>query len=289
MKLLNEHPKIDLIHQILKTLKNLPEGQRLELPLDLLDDLIFLKIKDKEGVIVKFPVWTGDFLRKIDLSKLSFENVFFTHSIFSDTSLFNSSDLSKFVFYDGDLRVPIYNRLFYVDVDYLIDFSYTNVNIDFSKIYGKTIKRTNFEGVNLSNSNFDSLTDCSLESCNFSKTKIKNLPNIVSIFDCNFSFNDLRDVEFDLTTSLKMKKPNIFTCTNANLKCDLKLLNFGIDDLDFNIYRDIYKGFFDKCRVNGVSYGYSSYFPPKKISINKYFDKDVEFNFNGETSRKIKR
>lgn len=285
--ILNEQSKNELRQQILKSLEKLPKGKKLELPLDLLDDLIFLKIKDKKGVTVKFPIWTGDFLRKIDLSNLSFENVFFTHILSNDLGQFNLGDLSKFEFIDGELKIPICNMCYDYEIDYFIDFSYTNINIDFSKLYSSKITRTNFEGVNLSSSNFESLIGGSLEYCNFSNTKINNLPNTDNIFDCNFSLNNLRSVEFDLTTCLNKKKPNIFRCTGANLKCDLKLLNFVTEDLDFNIYRNIYKGFFDECFVNGIPYGYTYNFPKKKKSINNIFFNDVELSQMEELPQKI--
>ena len=74
---LNESAKKELRANIEEQLKQVPDGQRVHLDKELLEDLIFFKGKNKDGRVIKVPVWTGHFLRKIDLSEISFENVFF--------------------------------------------------------------------------------------------------------------------------------------------------------------------------------------------------------------------
>ena len=60
---------------IIEQLKEVPEGERIKLDIKLLDNLIFFKYYDKEiDTQIKIPIWTGEFLRKLDLSELSFEN-----------------------------------------------------------------------------------------------------------------------------------------------------------------------------------------------------------------------
>jgi hypothetical protein len=72
---LNEHSKNELRKEIEEAVKRVPDGQRIHLDKELLDDLIFFKIKDKKGVTVKFPIWTGEFLRKIDLRYFSLNSI----------------------------------------------------------------------------------------------------------------------------------------------------------------------------------------------------------------------
>ena len=241
---LNEHSKNELRKEIEEAVKRVPEGQRIELPLDLLDDLIFLKIKDKKGVTVKFPIWTGEFLRKIDLSEISFENVYMG---FINSDFVKNFDIDVFKLCD-EYSIPfIYPRNDEIGRFYDIDFSFTNIQLDFSKFYAPLYMiNVNFEGVDLSNSNLHLLKY--LDNCNFSNTKLTLLPKIDDILGCDFSNNDLSNVEFDLTCCIENGMPNGFTNTGAKLKCDLEDLNkFNLYDLDLFISY----GSFDGCYLNG--------------------------------------
>jgi len=73
----SKQAKIELQKTIEEQLKNVPDGQRISLDNELLEELLFDKyvIDEEKGVIVKLPIWSGEVLRKIDLSKISFENV----------------------------------------------------------------------------------------------------------------------------------------------------------------------------------------------------------------------
>ena len=57
-----------------KSLKEVPEGEKIYIARDVLEDLIFEQ--DPNSIPgVKVPVWTGEFLSKIDLREISFANV----------------------------------------------------------------------------------------------------------------------------------------------------------------------------------------------------------------------
>ena len=79
MKISNES-KNELRDQIIEQLKRVPEGQRIKLGKDILEDLLFdaVVLNKEEGIIVKLPVWSGDFLQKIDLSEVDFSDVSWT-------------------------------------------------------------------------------------------------------------------------------------------------------------------------------------------------------------------
>lgn len=204
---LNEHDKNDLRKKIEEAVKRVPDGQRIELPLEVLDELIFLKVNDKEGVTVKFPVWTGEFLRKIDLSKLSFENVHWGVAIY-DYNRFDLDKLSRFHKDSFTYIVPFVGRSvnstmdsFLVKyVERLIDFSYTNINPDLSNV--DKIESTNFEGVDLSHSNLNLKT---VVNCNLKNTGAK-LDKII--------FNDIESIKYT----------NLTNCT------------FMFFSLDFNVF-----------------------------------------------------
>ena len=72
---LNKESRNKIRKIIIEQLKEVPEGEKIKLDIKLLDDLIFFKYYDKEmEQQIKIPIWTGVFLRKLDLSELSFED-----------------------------------------------------------------------------------------------------------------------------------------------------------------------------------------------------------------------
>lgn len=193
---LNTQGLNELRKKVEEQLLNVPDGQRVHIDKELLDDLIFFKGKNKDGRVIKVPVWTGQFLRKIDLSEISFENVFFQIGYddvgYSIDKVMDAEDVSRFVNIGNDrfpdYRVPGLNK---------IDFSYTNANIDFSKICGTVITRCNFEGLDLSKANGECITH--IFESNFSNTNIKinfNHRNFI-IKTSDFSNNDFSYITVD--------------------------------------------------------------------------------------------
>jgi len=180
--------------KIIELLKDVPQGQRIKIDNDILDDLIFFKGKNKEGKVIKVPVWTGEFLRKIDLSEISFENAFFQdgYSLDSIDEEMDAEDISKFKSKNGGYIAPFVN-----ENSTSIDFSYTNANIDFSKVYTPTIYDCNFEGVDLSKSNVECLT--TIMDSNFKNTNITFNFNSKFFFytDSDFSGNDFSNSNVD--------------------------------------------------------------------------------------------
>lgn len=136
---LNEAGKNEIRKLIEDQVKKIPDGQRLKLKKEILEDLIFYTVHYREnGKIlstIKYPVWTGPFLRKIDLSELSFDDVIWSYATFED--------------YLNDMDIKYNYGL--VEKEN-IDFSYTNANIRFrDNSTLKYIDHCNFEGMDLSN------------------------------------------------------------------------------------------------------------------------------------------
>lgn len=248
---LNEQSKNELRKEIEEAVKRVPEGQRIHLDKELLDELIFFKYKDENGLQVKFPVWTGEFLRKIDLSEISFENCILKSS-------FLSPNVRKKIerFLDENVN------------GYTIDFSYTNINIDFSKCYDLCgcMERVNLEGVDLSKSNILSLDNYELGiiNCNFSNCNLTVIPTVyrnglpIDFTGTNFSNNKLSGVVYDLNYFLNYhfnsESQNIrffnygypnFSNTGINFSCDFN--NYSRS----NLFKYIIKGFLDGCYLNG--------------------------------------
>lgn len=243
---LNTKDKVKVRDYIEAELGKIPEGTRISLDKDLLESLIFETIFSKnEGIKIKFPVWTGEFLRKIDLSEISFENC-----VTSNTK----DSIKSILIYE--LKIPEEKAKKRANEIYkgTIDFSYTNININFDKIYTTAINFWDFEGVDLSNSNIDSLNKSSY--CNFTSTNIKITDLIQAencIFDnCDFSElsilipNRTKSIKEDLL--IKLLLHNSFKNTGLKINCDdfTTLNQYKKDKFKVN-YR---LGYYDNCYIN---------------------------------------
>lgn len=159
---LNKEGKDELRARIIEQLKNVPEGQRVHLDKDLIEELLFEEITIygaldgyKNSPIIgkgKIISWSGEFLQKIDLSEISFEDVIWRNY--------------NFITEPDKVQQP--------ELFSSVNLSNTNVNIDFSKSFEAkhptdyysnevpvgtkgcvSISNINFSGVDLSQSNFD--------------------------------------------------------------------------------------------------------------------------------------
>lgn len=165
---LNYNDRCKLRDYLLKMLESVPVGEKVLLSSDLLDQLIFERSRGYDGLLYKVPVWTGSFLKKLDLSNISFERVLWNRTSDCLDELF-SSDVQR--------RLELsYNIHDYRSCLYDIDFSGTNVRINsFSNLSTCGMRNCNLEGVDLSNSNFtiDDGNDFNVFNVNFSKTGCK--------------------------------------------------------------------------------------------------------------------
>ena len=175
-------------------------SEKIKFDSELLEQLIFdemtVSLSDKPSVF-KYPVWTGKILQKLDLSELSFDNVFWGADSIVE-SIINGSE-----FFKGKLDE---DGIIKGENDFLIDFSNTNADIDFTKSFdyknpnkvaGKQLKLyyANFESVDLSNSNMDKFDAISLQKVNLKNTKAKlNLNKLTEIYSSNLESTDLSTI-----------------------------------------------------------------------------------------------
>jgi len=207
-KKLDLEKRNELRKKILKELENVPEGTRIKLDKKILDQLIFFKFKNKKtNEQCKAPVWTGEFLRKLDLSELSFENAYLDILYFNETEvnkyekrLFNS----ELCMNDDDSKVFIEeykncNDEKILKGPYAFDFSYTNIKLDFKSTKSITdrILSCNFEGVDLSKSKFE---DFVFYSCNMKNTRLNQFDTkyLKYRIDCDLSDNNLSNITVDV-------------------------------------------------------------------------------------------
>ena len=271
---LNAESKDELRKKIEDELKSVPEGQRIHLDKDKLEDLLFDKIvydKEHNGVI-KMPIWFGPFLRKIDLSEVSFEDV--SWNIHTRGSSFayiieskhNNRDavaaidkaiskLYSFAVVDDIIGAPI------------IDFSCTNAVIDFTKsadyktMGGVNLQDCNFAGVDLSNNDFSNIADCYIACCDLSNCHIKLFDNIKNnvetnerdydIWGSNLSNNDFNNLHLNNTDVFDEDKycidfSNILTNTGINFEFDFQEIK-EYYEIEFNELIHNVSG----CYING--------------------------------------
>lgn len=207
--MLTREDRIALRERVKIKLESIPEGKRIHLDKELVENLLFevanLKAELFDGKnttqyesTCKFVVWSGDFLQKLDLSEVSFDDVIWD-PIYMGWDCFINNDIN---YYDGIREINLAN---------------TNARIDFSKsYYSKLLLETrckhisahihdcNFENVDLSsNTLLDSEFNVACENVNFANTGIKiNIDRAVAFFNeegfppfysCNFTGLDFSD------------------------------------------------------------------------------------------------
>ena len=191
----------ELRNQLQELLETVPDGERVSIPNQCnLDKLLFdtYVLDEKKGIVVKFPVWTGPFLSKLDLSNVNFENV--TWSINDDSyykreieELIDIIEVSDRDSEDYEFEDNVSRDNGEIEVK---DFSNTNANIDFKKSFEYKvfnfvyIQGINFENVDLSN-NVLSMTDVIIQNSNLANTNI-NLNNLKSL---EVEYSNLENVD----------------------------------------------------------------------------------------------
>ena len=202
---LNVESKNKLRTRIVKELKGVPAAKKIKLDKDLLEFLLFDELEytvnnGKETTTLKprIPVWSGEFLRHIDLSEVDFTNV--TWSILGyDDSLKIESVFPKEV-----LQKVEEKRVQLKDRTYLVNYSCANANIDLSRsfeaINGHSIdiRKCNFAGIDFSNQSFNEINELIVIESDISGTKL-GIPHDISLvaYKSSLCGLDLSDREID--------------------------------------------------------------------------------------------
>lgn len=228
---------------LLKKIVNIPDGQLLSFEdqkvqrefISFLERLIFFKVGNH-----KFPVWTGPFLKKIDLSQIDFSNVCFDITKFEMILQESSINLEDFKRYYGYLypdeiknnsliNSSVEHQLleddeFDADEEFekikrtsfngYIDFSGTNIKVDFSKLAIQSVYNANFSNVDLSCSNVYCLK-CDL--CNFENCNLYVIPYQTET--SNFKNNPLSDFIIDERYTKYKKNSLPEGCRYTDLEC----------------------------------------------------------------------
>lgn len=197
---LNKKDKSKLIFDITFELYDYDGDKRVHIDKELLEDLLFEKdivvLPDGRKLEVKFIVWSGSVLSKIDLSEVSFDNVEWDVS----------SKYYKIINEIGAGVTEIY-------------LANTNAKIDFNKSFSRLaypnskikITRCNFYNVDLSNANGEVIDNIS--NCDLVNTNIKldlNMNNKMVIWRSNLSGIDLSNMALPVSVFVSKESSNFY-------------------------------------------------------------------------------
>jgi len=238
---LNKESRNRIRRIIIEQLKEVPEGERIKLDIKLLDDLIFFKYYDKEmEQQIKIPIWTGVFLRKLDLSELSFENANLDVSEYDEEKkeYFEEGAVSYMDKKSINEYIQEYmecNEKKLIESQYTLDFSYTNIKIDFENLYINCISNCNLEGVDLSHI---VKTKMGIYSSNLQKTNIKLNKDVV-VFTCDLENNDFSNTTIDARNIMNLDE-EIYCCNLKNTGLNI-IYKFDLDENSKKAYEEIEK------------------------------------------------
>ena len=235
---LNKEGRDELRERISEKLKDVDfnPDKRIILPKEMLEELLFDVDYDLEGIKRKRIGYHYDGLDKLDLSKISFNDV-----------SFNSQK-------------------------HRINLSNTNAKIDFFKTYEwrksygnlLCIHNIDFSNVDLSNNEFVKTTEvvdkireplAVINECNFSNTKIHLYYFPITFAHCDLSNNDFSGLYLDPKPVEDQPTRIIFengplTMEDCNLANTGIKIGYNYDKLNFNDL--IEKGYLDGCIFHGV-------------------------------------
>ena len=216
---------------IISELEQVEDGKRILLPVDLIESLIF------KNYPIKIPIWTGPFLRKIDLSKIDFTDTCFRGKASSIIKVDKEGNSSK---------------------SKGIDLSYTNAKIDFTihlvEPEDIIIDSCNFEGLDLSRASLKDRTK--IYDSNFDNTSI-HIDKFDTLFIRNSSFKNC-DFSHSSFPIENIRNDDINTAEGIINNCDLsgtglKLIitkKLGPFISDFNEVLE--SGKLDGCILDGI-------------------------------------
>ena len=247
---LSKKDKQELRKSVEVLLNASPDNKKIQLSNETLDQLLFdtYVIDEKKGIKMKIPVWSGDFLRKLDLSRVSFEDV----SWAIQWDIMTDRD----IYFDEEFGKLLYEKLSKLEFsllkdDYYVCYANTNARIDFSKSFDAKYNRyhnghkiieiafCDFSNVDLSDSLNLLQFEISPYLSNFSNTNIK-YNNICNPLLTNFSNNNFSELEIDVVEILEDEGENDYSNTGVNLVLDPGKFQLLLGQETKNSRRDYY-------------------------------------------------
>ena len=237
---LNKQTKDELRAKIVEQLKEVPIGQMVKIDKETLEDLLFETITvDKERCIqVKLPVWSGEFLRKIDLSQVDFTNVSWSMLGVDD------SYVEEVIFYDFDRygieldeqTMSIIKRIqkdneqrFELANGYAVGYFRTNARIDLSKsfeaIHGNeiSIRGCDFGGLDFSQQDLSNIKSIFVHSSNLYGTKLPIGNITLEAWASDFNGIDLSTKKIDAFQYILGEYSQLAACDLTNCGVQITL------------------------------------------------------------------
>lgn len=264
---LNTKSKNELRDFIEEKIIDFPEEQKLQLDKKILEDLLFetITIDKEKGIILKLPVWSGNFLKKIDLSKVDFTNVSWA-ILNSDPDNICSMDIDDIKIDDmvyeriSRIRKNIIEKNDELQGDYITVYSGTNANIDLTKSYEALhkgvidIRACDFSGIDFSKTDLSEITEVYLDAVNISRTNMV-IPSNVELLAYA---SDLEGIDLSSRT-INARGYFKYDTSRELSKCNLKNTDINIILNPDDFKDDDWKEEFNKtmnedwvgCYVNG--------------------------------------
>lgn len=246
---LNEMGKEEIRKLIEEELKLVSNARKIKLDRDLLEELLFFKVMYEKDKYIKLPVWSGDFLSKLDLSDVNFEDVSYAmvYDIYVDkdnkelNSIYN---LVKSRIPSNYIKAMVYYGKTNANIDFKKSFEYKNNG--FIKIHG-----CNFNGTDLSNNDINDKFDIIHGYFVNTGLKISTLRNDSRAVSSDFTGVDLSYYVVDINDFLN-EKFSFYKSIIRNTGININSVSIDMDaSLDDFLYK-FHDGEFDGCYVNGV-------------------------------------
>lgn len=229
----------DFVEEILR---HVPDGSKISFCKEFLERLLFDDIRSLNDVVYyngeivnlnkftvdlpfKVPVWSGEFLKKLDLSEVSFEDV-------------------------------LWDSRCHIDVDSSVDqsicYSNTNARIDFSCAKRNRDGQVCLFGVDFSGTNLicfeavDDMVQCSFSKCGLTKNDVHFSEQCVE--SCDFSYNNFFDMNVSCQDLDGMIENNSFIETKLHIDVPFCMLS---DQVKKSFVKQVIQGRFYGCYCNG--------------------------------------
>lgn len=270
---LNKESRDELRKSVEVLLKNSPKNKKIQLPKETLDLLLFdtYTCNQETGLKIKIPVWSGEFLQKLDLSQVDFEDVSWCMPWLMGDNC--DCQVEHYEIFDKDFPKKLESLRFYSineEKGYFVSYANTNAKIDLNKSFeAKNFKEKNkiiwwgcdFKNTDLSVSDFTQYKNFTAYFCDFSNTGIRFPQDIyINASDCNLSNNDLSYLEIDGTRIIidgdDSREIN-FSNTGINIKLDVEKLTTAIEKDAFSkrylpgYYKQCINELWIGCNLNG--------------------------------------
>lgn len=193
---LNTVDKNKLRRMIEEKVVNIPHGKRIKIEKNILEELLFHKEKSNKGILAKFIIWFGDFLTKIDLSEVSFEDVVWDITHANDFKSNPYRSVNKIVLNNTNCHI-----------DFSTSYEYKNKIREKYSISNCELENVNLIGFDI----FNNIENCNLKNTNIVFSKGNYNKNITN---CNLEGNNLFGTTIHLTQLLGCSMEGTLTFSN---------------------------------------------------------------------------